>query len=114
MMNNYINTTDVFGNNIICSEDHWNNHVAAGSHKIMSKNKDAVVDTLRSPDAVYNSSDYANRKVFFKKSTHSSYDCNRFNTKVVVGYDSNQSGEIITAFPSPGEKGGIGDVIYPE
>lgn len=109
-MSDYLSATDMFGAHVTCSTQHWFNHVVA--HEIMKKNKLAVIDTLMFPDEVYISSEHEDRKVFFKKSTLSTYDSERFYTKAIVGYSSNDIGELITAFPTAGIKGGIGNVIY--
>jgi hypothetical protein len=111
-MNNYIETIDIFGASVTCSQYHWDSHVAAGAHSIMKNNKSAVIDTLKSPEAVYKSSKNDDRKIYFKKSSFSTYNSNYFYTKVIVGYTSEDTGEIVTAFPVNGIKGGISDVIY--
>ncbi len=111
-MSNYIDTKDIFETTVICSDYQWYNHVASGTHTIMLKNKPAVIDTLNNPDAVFISSEYDERKVFFKKSSYSTYNSNKFYTKVIVGYIENDCGEVITAFPIDSIKGGIGNVIY--
>lgn len=79
----------------------------------MLNNRMAVVDTLSSPEIVYKANEHDDRLVFFKKSTYSTYNSERFYTKVIVGYTSQNTGEIVTAFPVEGKRGGIGDVIYP-
>ena len=113
-MSNIINTVDAFGTNVTCSAYHWHNHVASGHHEIMINNKEAVIDTLKYPETVYQSSEYEDRKVFFKKSSLSTYNSDRFYTKVIVGYTTEDRGEIVTAFPVQSIKGGISDVIYTE
>lgn len=112
-MKNEISTTDVFGDTVSCSTSQWNSHIVSG-HPIMKNNMDAVVDTINSPEAVYQSNTYDSRKIFFKKSSYSTYDSSRFHTKVVVDYLSQTGGEIVTAFPIQGIKGGIGNVLYNE
>lgn len=109
-MKNIINTYDHDGKNIICSSQTWYSHIV-NNHSIMYSNKNAVEETISDPDTVYQSSDYTERKVFFKTSTSASYSP-KLKTKVIVEYNSTNSGEVVTAFPVKDEKGGISNVIY--
>lgn len=109
-MSNYISTIDYNGNTVICSKQQWFGHIVS-NHGIMKENKAAVVETIQSPDTVHESQGYENRKVFFKTTSSATYG-KKFNTKVIVEYDENSSGEIVTAFPSKSTKGGIGNVVY--
>jgi hypothetical protein len=79
----------------------------------MNKNVSAVQETIHTPDKVYRSVDYDNRKVFFK-STETATFGPKLLTKVIVQYDDLEQGEVVTAFPVKKEKGGIGDVEYPK
>lgn len=36
----------------------------------------------------------------------------KFKTKVIVEYDSDNNGEVVTAFPVKEIKGGISDVVF--
>lgn len=107
-VNNYNGCT------VSCSKSHWDTHVLL--HQVMENNENAVKDTIKDPDAVYESKDYPNREVYFKSSEFSSYK--GLLTKVVVEYSpgiknpQNIVGELVTAFPSKEEKGGIGNVVY--
>lgn len=94
----------------MCSRQQWYGHVVK-NHSIMGKNKDAIEDTIESPDAVYKSRDYDTRKVFFKESMKATYST-KFKTKVIVDYSNENHGEIVTAFPAPNEEGGTSDEIY--
>lgn len=108
-MNNHIETNDTFGIKVTCSETQWNNHIIL--HKVMENNENAVIDTITTPDIVYQSSKYNDRKVFFKKSSFATYSDNLY-TKVIVGYTLPNEGEIVTAFPVDDIRGGISNVIY--
>lgn len=103
------NVTDYNGRQVICSEERWNVHIAAG-HKIMQNNIAAVKDTITEPDSVYESNQTPKREVYFKKSLKPTYK-DKFSTKVIVEYE-NEVGEVVTAFPQPTESGGIGNVLY--
>jgi hypothetical protein len=109
-MSNYIETNDVFGARVICTDSQWDKHITL--HSIMKNNKTAVIDTINSPDIVHKAKEYDDRKVFFKKSDYSTFNSETLYTKVIVSYSTPNEGEIVTAFPVPGVKGGIGDVIY--
>lgn len=105
-INNYDNVT------VSCSSSQWHDHIIY-EHAVMEKNETAVKDTIKDPDSVYKSSQNDNREVYFKQSSNSTY---KHLTKVIVEYSEskkgNLKGEVVTAFPAPAEKGGIGDVIY--
>ena len=97
---------------IACSKTVWDEHVII-HHGIMENNVEAVKDTIKDPDTVYQSEENENRKVYFKNSTYSSYD---LLTKVIVEDSEtkagNPKGEVVTTFPTKTEKGGIADVVY--
>ena len=100
------------GTPVSCSKSVWDIHIVP-HHGIMANNVNAVKDTIKDPDSVYQSTDYDNRKVYFKDSSYSTYDQ---LTKVIVE-DSitktgNPKGEVVTSFNTPKEKGGISNVIY--
>lgn len=109
-MANRIETIDYNGKKVICTNNQWYNHVIK-NHKIMAHNQSAVEDTIQHPDKVYSSDSNTKRNVLFKESTLATYGT-KFKTKVIVEYDSDDSGEVVTAFPVREEKGGIKDVIY--
>lgn len=106
--------TSYNGSTIRCSKSIWNSHIVVG-HKNMADNELAVKDTIKNPDAVYESSQNDDREVYFKMSEFSTYN---ITTKVVVEYSQSKKnpdilvGEVVTAFPVKGEKGGIGNVVY--
>ncbi len=110
-MSNYIEVFDYEGNKVVCTRDQWFSHIASG-HEIMRKNKMAVEETINSPDTVYTSSTSPIRKVFFKTSSNATYGTN-LKTKVIVEYACAEEGEVVTAFPTKTETGGVEDVIYP-
>ena len=97
------------GVQVSCSETQWTEHVVS-AHPIMKNNIEAVKDTIIDPDSVYKTNKPVNREVYFKLSDLATYSTN-FYTKVVVEY-KNDRGELVTAFPSRSETGGIGDVVY--
>lgn len=106
---NYIETTDYNGNKIICTRNQWYGHVI-NNHGIMARNKDVVVETLKTPDEVYEDALYENRNLYFKTDSRATYGT-KFLTKVVVEFGENTAGEIITAYPT-NTKGSVGDVVY--
>ena len=106
-MGNAIGEEDYRGRKVICTDRTWNEHIVSG-HEIMKKNKEAVIDTIQNPDSVYVSSTNPSRDVYFKQSNKSTYS---LFTKVIVE-NKLEIGEIVTAFPTKGQKGGIGNVIY--
>ena len=107
-VNNYNGCT------VSCSKTRWDEHVV-GHHQIMENNEKAVKDTIKNPDAVYESKELPKREIYFKSSEFSTY---KALTKVIVEYSQgiknpgNIVGELVTAFPSKEERGGIGNVVY--
>lgn len=106
--------TNYNGCTISCSKSQWDSHIVNG-HAIMANNSDAVKDTLKNPDTVYQSTQNENREVYFKTSALSTYS---LKTKVIVEYSPSKknpdipTGEVVTAFPQKDEKGGVGNVVY--
>ena len=104
------------GITVSCSDDTWEGHIVPG-HSIMRDNVDAVKDTIKRPDTVYSSNQPGKREVYFKASDISTYDA---LTKVVVEYSPGKKnpdavvGNVVTAFPTKAEKGGIANVIFPK
>ncbi|MCM1127707.1 MAG: hypothetical protein NC429_14705 [Lachnospiraceae bacterium] len=106
--------TNYAGCTVSCSKSQWDSHIVY-EHAIMEDNCEAVKDTLKAPDSVYQSSQNASREIYFKASSLSTY---KLKTKVIVEYSPGKKdpttivGEVVTAFPQKEEKGGIGDVVY--
>lgn len=111
-MSNRIEIIDYNGRKVICTDSQWHRHIVK-NHEIMARNQKAIEDTIQYPDKVYTSDSNTNRNVFFKISTYATY-ATKYRTKVIVEYEEDNTGNIITAFPVKDEKGGIGDVVYPE
>lgn len=111
-MGEIFTTTDHNGNKVFCTRKQWYSHIVT-NHGMMARNQEAVKETINSPDNVYKSEEHDNRKVFFKKTATATYGT-KFNTKVIVEYTKPGEGEVVTAFPTKDEKGGIGDVEYPK
>ena len=89
-------------------------HILERHGEIMGNNFTAVYDTVEHPDSVYESGEYDNREVFFKKTTEATYG-EKFFTKTIVEYEqSNTSGFIVTALPQKKEGGNVGQRTYPE
>ena len=108
MGGNRIETKSVLEEDVICSNNTWYGYIVA-HHSIMQKNVDAVIDTIKDPDYIYNSSENENRKVYFKKSELSSYD---LHTKVITKSITDNKTEVVSAWPQKTITGGIGDEIY--
>lgn len=109
-MGNKIDTQDILGERVICSDATWFGHIVAG-HPIMRNNLQAVKNAIEVPEAVYKSSTDENRKVYFKSTSSSSYE---MYTKVVTQSVSDDKSEIVSAWPQKSIKGGIGVEIYHE
>lgn len=89
-------------------------HILDRHGEIMGNNFTAVYDTVQDPDAVYNSAEGDDRKVYFKMSPEATYTP-RYLTKTIVEFNKEETeGFIVTAMPSKKEGGSVGDKIYPE
>lgn len=89
-------------------------HILDRHGEIMGNNFTAIYDTVEHPDSVYESGEFDNREVFFKKSTEATYG-DKFFTKTIVEYeDENTSGFIVTSLPQKKEGGNVGRRTYPK
>lgn len=106
--------TNYEGITVSCTTDQWDNHII--DHAEMVGNVKAVKDTIKDPDTVYKSNQNVEREVYFKKTDVASYA--PLLTKVIVEYGPGKNnpdaivGDVVTAFPTKKEKGGIADVVY--
>lgn len=77
----------------------------------MTPNLKAVSDTVENPDAIYESSQRADRNIYFKKGAVSTYNSNMY-TKVVTQTIGEKERIVVSTWPQKDIKGGIGNVIY--
>lgn len=98
-------TVDPRGYIIVC-DDSTISHI--NNHEIMIDNSEAIKETIEKPDTIFESNEYTNRDVYFAKPLCATYSKYGLYTKVVVEMDeTNNSGLIVTAFPSPSMSGNI-------
>lgn len=114
-MPNVIEAIDKDGIRISCSLDQWNNHIIDG-HPIMSKNIDAVKETIVCPDYIYYSHDsnppLDERRIYSKEVSFATYHDKTPYTKVVVSICGGY-GEVVTAYNGKNPKGGtVGEALY--
>lgn len=90
-------------------------HILDGHSVPMADNFTAIYDTIVAPDSVYESGEFDNREVFFKKTAKATYYPNLL-TKVIVEYNTptGSDGYVVTAFPAKKEGGNVGVRVYPE
>lgn len=97
-------TTDPLNRKVNCSSDTWIEHIVSG-HVIMNDNIDTVKSTIENPEVIFQSNQTPIRDVYFSK-TESTYS--PLFTKVVVEFNSsNDTGEVISAWPQKDISGGI-------
>ena len=112
---------DPRGFTVYCEESQWKQHIIPPltGHPIMQNNLDAIIETITSPEVIYESHDSSppldSREVYCKKVKSSTYySTTSPYTKVVVSICGG-SGEVITAYPAKNVDGGTrGDAIYCE
>lgn len=83
------------------------------NHPDMSASFDQVYKSVESPDFVYQSSQSADREVFFK-STPSPKPSKPLVIKTVVEYDESDDGTVVTSFRTDKIGGGISDQLHPK
>lgn len=92
------------GYTVTLVKDDWE-HIK-NSHQIMSNNLSAIEETVSFPAVIYQCNGFANRQAYFAY-PETTYN-NDLVTKVIVEVDDvNNTGEVVTAFPQKGIKGGI-------
>ncbi len=79
-------------------------------HGDMIGNEDAIRDTVEVPNTIFESSRWSNRDVYFLLGAHSRFP--QLYQKVVVEYDSNELGKVITAHLTDDLGQGTGSVKY--
>lgn len=117
-MSDFIEAKDPRGVRITCSKSQWENHIVTSptGHPIMGDNVNAIIETLTTPDYIFESHDsdppLDYREVYSKETKEATYYSNLPYTKVVV-VTIGGSGEIITAYPAKNPTGGTkGEAIY--
>lgn len=118
-MSDFIEAKDPRGVKVYCSKPQWENHIIADptGHPIMKDNIDAIIETIESPDYIFESHDSTPpldyREVYSKEVPSATYYSKRLPyTKVVVAVIGG-SGEMITAYPAKNPTGGTkGDAIF--
>lgn len=107
-MSNLFETTDPRSQQVICTENTWNNHILRNRPWMVGWEED-IRRTIEEPSiGIYQDADFEDRNIYYR--LHKGKD--RY-IKVVVAFDENGLGEVITAFstdtPKSGEK-----LIWPE
>ena len=83
-------------------------HILESHGEMLGNNFTAIYDSVEHPDEVYDSGEFDNRSVFFKKSEEATY-YPRFFTKTIVEYNSEgTTGFIVTSMPKEKVGGNIG------
>ena len=101
---------------VFCEQKQWEQHIINESgHEIMNDNIQAVIETIRKPDYIYeshNPTEERRREMYFKFSPGATY-YPRFQTLVVSELNGG-SAEVITTYPVPTGKysGTKGEAIY--
>lgn len=101
-------TTDVFNKKVVLYEDDYKNHILVG-HPEMTDIEE-IRKTVETPNLVYKSKNFENRKIFFKLGANKKYK--NVYTKAIVEYNDNEA-KITTSFLSSDIQGvGEGGLIY--
>ncbi|MCJ7623954.1 MAG: hypothetical protein MUO76_10660 [Anaerolineaceae bacterium] len=102
-MSNIFEVVDPQGRTIYCTEDQWAQHVL--SRRSWMRNKENVVaKAVENPKFICQDVDEEDRQIYY----YFPYSKNNLYMKVVVRFNKEDLGEVITAFPTdsckPGEK----------
>ncbi|MBA3871586.1 MAG: hypothetical protein H0X30_20765 [Anaerolineae bacterium] len=101
-MKNIFEVVDPRGYKITCTEDCLNNHIIP-HHQIMKGREEEIRLTIENPEfgLIYQDANRPERNIYYKLSKKKdSY------LKVVVAFDKNDEGTVITAFPVSYPKSG--------
>ena len=101
-MKNIFEVVDPRGYKIVCSEDSLNNHIIP-HHPMMKGQEEEIKATLENPELglIYQDANRPERNIYYKlRKKRDSY------LKVVVEFDKNNDGIVITAFPVSYPKSG--------
>ena len=82
------------GKQVVLASSTWNNHIVT-RHPEMAGNESAVKDTIENPEVIYRSNWNPDAEIFMSKQKASSYP--HLFTRVVVGYNGNDIGNVETA-----------------
>lgn len=109
-MADIISEKDPRGIHVTCSERQWAKHIIAG-HALMADNVESVANTIRDPDAIYESHDsdppLDYREVYVKKEESATYYNSKAPYTKVVTSALGGAAEIITAFNAKSLFGGM-------
>lgn len=112
MSNNLCIVESPIGYKVCVSRNTWENHIITG-HKTMENNLEAVIDTIKNPDAIFSSEEWPDKRhVYFSTSKSATYK--NLYTKVVVNTpdEYNEYGEVVSAWPQKDMSGGIEGIKY--
>lgn len=116
-MSNVVEAKDPRGITVYCTAEQWETHIVAPTgHPMMQDNIDAIVETIESPDYIFESHDsdppMDYREIYSKATPRATYHRSIPCTIVVVS-SIGGSAEIITAYPAKKPDGGTkGEAIY--
>jgi hypothetical protein len=101
------------GYTVSCSKENWS-HIER--HEIMKENRDAVIDAVGDPVAVYSSEEWPDKRdIYFGRSSKATYGESLY-TKVVVNKPTEyiSDGEVVSAWPQKDISGNIkeGGLLY--
>lgn len=99
-------TTDVWNNKVALYEEDYKNHILVGHPEM--QDIEEIKATVESPNIIYKSKNFENRKIFFKLGANKKYK--NVYTKAIVEYNDIEA-KITTSFLSSDiqgvEEGGL-------
>ena len=94
------NVVDPRGKTVSCSEECWQKHIV-GARFWMKDSQAIVIGAVKSPDAILSDADFSERECYYQIDKKK-----RKYMKVVVLFDKDNKGSVITAFPADSIKEG--------
>jgi hypothetical protein len=93
-MTNKFEVTDPRGKTVICTEDRWRWHIISGHGKFMEGYEDEVKEAIESPtEGIFQDAARPERHIYYLRLPQS-----RKYIKVVVNFEDEDSGYVVTAF----------------
>lgn len=93
--------TDPRGYTVVCSDEIWNSHILA-NRPFMKGREEEVKATIQSPSfGIYQDANRQERQIYYRR-----YTGKQRYMKVVVAFIDEDSGTVITAFPTDAMKTG--------
>ncbi|MDD3818388.1 MAG: hypothetical protein RBT05_08940 [Bacteroidales bacterium] len=108
-MNDFFSTKDPLNRRITLSTSHYYDHIIKG-HEEIESDPDCIKKTIENPDYIYEDSTHFNREVYYGLGKYRKY--NKLYVTTVVEFETNKTGNVITAYLTDKIKESWGNLQY--